>query len=269
MTGGVGNDTYVVERLTDVVNELAGEGPDTVQSKISYTLLDNFEILTLTGVVNISGTGNAANNTINGNSGNNTLDGGLGADMMFGGNGNDTYVIDNALDRATEVSASGGIDTVRSSVTFAIAANVEHLVLTGADAINGTGNSLDNQVTGNAANNVITGGLGADLLNGNGGNDSYRYTAPAESTAAARDTISQFNAGDKIDLSVIDANGAAAGNAFTFVGANAFSGVAGELRATQLNGVWTIEGDTNGDSIADLVIAVTSTYGLTSADFVL
>lgn len=47
MVGGKGNDTYYVDDVGDQVIELAGEGIDTVQSKISYTLGDNVENLNL------------------------------------------------------------------------------------------------------------------------------------------------------------------------------------------------------------------------------
>ena len=62
---------------------------------------------------------------------------------------------------------------MRSSVTYTLAANVENLVLTGAAAINGTGNALDNMLTGNAGNNTLDGGLGADTMAGGLGNDIY------------------------------------------------------------------------------------------------
>ena len=49
MIGGAGNDTYVVDATGDVVTEVAGEGTDTVQASVSYTLGANVENLTLTG----------------------------------------------------------------------------------------------------------------------------------------------------------------------------------------------------------------------------
>ena len=155
MTGGTGNDLYIVESATDIVTEAASAGTDTVVSYVNYTLGANVENLILRGTA-AAGTGNTLNNTISGNASANTLDGGAGADAMAGGAGNDTYVRDNAGDTVTE-AANAGTDTVKSSLTYTLGANVENLTLTGAAAINGTGNTLNN-VIGNAAANVLTGG---------------------------------------------------------------------------------------------------------------
>ena len=49
--------------------------------------------------------------------------------------GNDTYVVDAAGDVVTEL-ASQGTDTVQSSISYTLGANVENLSLTGVAAIN-------------------------------------------------------------------------------------------------------------------------------------
>src|SRR5687768_9807632 len=81
------------------------------------------------------------------------LDGGTGADRMDGGGSNDTYVVDNVGDRVTERELEafgdgwidGGTDTVYSSISFTLPDFVENLsLMTGAGAINGTGNELEN-----------------------------------------------------------------------------------------------------------------------------
>ncbi|WP_080996621.1 M10 family metallopeptidase C-terminal domain-containing protein, partial [Pseudomonas corrugata] len=176
MIGGAGNDTYVVDNIGDTVTEAGASLTeiDSVLSSISYALGTNLEILTLSGTGNIDGTGNALNNRITGNAGANVLDGGLGIDTLIGGAGNDTYVVDNLKDVVSETSTlASEIDTVRSSVSWTLGANLENLTLTGNAAVNGTGNALGNVLIGNAGNNVLNGGAGRDTLIGGAGNDTY------------------------------------------------------------------------------------------------
>ena len=172
MTGGAGDDTYVVDTVGDVVIEDEDSGTDTVEAAISYTLGADVENLVLTGTAGLSGTGNALANIITGNAGDNLIDGGAGDDTMAGGLGNDTYIVTERGDTVTEI-ADAGNDTVRASVRFALGANIENLVLTGMDAIDGTGNDLANIITGNGASNILDGGAGADRLIGGDGNDIY------------------------------------------------------------------------------------------------
>jgi Ca2+-binding RTX toxin-like protein len=172
MAGGLGNDTYYVDNTADVTTEAASAGIDTVISSVTRTLATNIENLVLIGTANLNGTGNTLVNTITGNSGNNVLNGGTGADTLIGGLGDDTYVVDNVGDTVTEL-AGEGVDTIQSSVTYALGANVENLTLTGTGAINATGNAQSNVLLGNAGNNTLDGGLGSDTMKGGAGNDTY------------------------------------------------------------------------------------------------
>ncbi len=221
MYGGKGDDTYVVDNASDKVIEKAGQGHDLVKSSISHTLAANVEDLTLTGVAAINGTGNAADNIITGNDGNNILDGGAGTDHMFGGAGDDTYVVDNAGDTESDTS---GTDTVLSSVTHALGSGVENLTLTGAAAINGTGNELDNTITGNGANNILDGGLGADHMFGGARDDTYIVDN-------AGDTESDTSGTDTVLSSVTHALGSGVEN-LTLTGSAASNGTGNALDNT-------------------------------------
>jgi Ca2+-binding RTX toxin-like protein len=170
MMGLPGNDTYIVGQVDDEVLEAVGDGVDTVRASVSYTLPGDVENLTLTGVGANNGTGNALNNRITGNNANNRLNGMGGADRMFGRRGNDTYYVNSAGDKVIE-ALNAGIDSVRSTRTYTLPANVEKLVLIGNAAANGTGNSLANTITGNANANSLSGLAGDDILNGGAGND--------------------------------------------------------------------------------------------------
>ncbi len=206
LKGTSGDDVLVVTLATTKVD--AGTGFDIVQSSVSWVMPVGVEVLQLTGPDAINGTGtdgndkivgNAAGNTLQGNGGNDhldgaagndilkggagddtllggdgddTLDGGTGTGRLEGGKGDDTYIL-SGDSRSTIVEAdSGGTDQVRSSVTTTLASNVENLVLTGSDAINGTGNASANRITGNEAANIISGGRGTDMLLGGGGADT-------------------------------------------------------------------------------------------------
>ncbi|HEX6375471.1 MAG TPA: calcium-binding protein [Allosphingosinicella sp.] len=155
---------------------------------------------------------------------------------------------------------------VTLTVSGALLRATETMVLDGSLETNGFlniyGGAAGDTLKGGGQADLLHGNLGADFLTGGGGADTFRYQSTAESTFAQSDLILDFTPGsDRIDLSRIDANSFAAGDqAFTWIGSNAFSGTgassAGELRAYQGGGMWFVQGDTNGDGNADLVIAL-------------
>ena len=120
--------------------------------------------------------GLGGNDNLSALGGNDFLDGGLGNDIMSGGPGDDTYVVNANADKALE-NANEGTDTIESSVTYVLPANVEKLFLVGTSAINGTGNALDNEIDGNTAKNILSGLGGADALVGGDGVDTATYAA--------------------------------------------------------------------------------------------
>ncbi|MFG6461195.1 PA14 domain-containing protein [Roseateles sp. DXS20W] len=266
MAGGAGNDSYVVDNAGDTVLEAAGEGTDLVRSSVTFTLGPNLENLLLTGSANIDGSGNELANQITGNSGNNTLDGGAGADTLAGGAGNDTYVVDDLGDTVTEFSGQG-TDTVRSSVTFALGANLERLVLTGTGDINATGNELDNQLTGNLANNTLDGGQGADAMAGGAGNDIYVVDntgdAVTENAGEGTDTVRasiSYALGANVENLVLTGTGnvGATGNELDNqitgnAGANLIDGGTGADRMAGGAGDDTYLVDNAGDTVTEAV----------------
>ncbi|EGF93612.1 hemolysin-type calcium-binding repeat 2 copies family protein [Asticcacaulis biprosthecium C19] len=179
LIGGTGDDTYV-NGTGDTITENASEGIDTVRSGITATLGANLEVLILTGVANINGTGNTLDNALYGNDGDNVLS---------GGTGNDSYYVQNAGDTISEAS-NAGTDSVFSWVTYSIAGKqIENLTLTGAVALNATGNNLANVLTGNTLANTLDGsgghdrldgGAGIDTLIGGTGNDTYVVDDPTD-----------------------------------------------------------------------------------------
>lgn len=204
---------------------LAGLTPAQLASIVNYAVdvtssttvagLQPYQVnLTLTGTAAINGTGNDRNNLLTGNDaanvltgldGNDTLDGRGGADRLVGGRGNDTYIVDNAGDVVVEI-ANQGIDTVRSSISYSIAASpyIENITLIGSAAINAIGNATDNLLIGNGAANILRGGEGNDTLNGGGGTDRLEGGAGNDTyiVDTTTDTIQDTGGVDTVQSSV-------------------------------------------------------------------
>jgi serralysin len=167
----------ITVRATDGTSAVTTTYTIAVTTPAGITLNGTSAANTLNGTAgNDTISGMAGNDTLYGFAGNDTLNGGTGSDTMYGGLGNDTYVVDATGDKVIE-NANEGTDTIQSSVTYTLPANVENLTLTGSSAINGTGNDLANVITGNSGNNTLAGLGGADTLNGGGGTDTATYAA--------------------------------------------------------------------------------------------
>ena len=167
------------------------------------------------------------------------------------------HVLDNLDFLEVAATATNGDDTLRGT--------------NGADTIRGLGGNdvligLDGADTldGGLGNDILIGGLGRDLLTGGAGADRFRLENAAESSVGGRDRILDFQQGlDKIDLSaVFDSD-------FAFIGKKAFSGAVGQLRYVKMDGTILVEGDLNGDKIADFQIEVAGRYEPVVTDFVL
>lgn len=234
--------------------------------------------------------GGAGNDTMTGGAGSELFDGGTGADTMEGRGGNDLYVIDNLGDIVIE-TANSGFDVVASSITITIGANIERVDLSVDTAVNATGNGLANIVQGRDGVNTLSGlagndqifafdgndrligGAGADRLSGMQDADRFIFNSVTESRAGAGiDKIMDFSRaqGDKIQLSVIDADTSKAGNqTFSFIGTAAFSGKAGELRFQKTGTDSIITADVNGDGKADFTVISDIAVTFVKGDFIL
>ena len=204
LTGGTGNDVYVVTDKLDTITENANEGIDTVETSVDeFVLGANVERLVLLGAADLNGIGNelgnvvtgnvgsnillgldgndtinggagdfdildggAGNDTLNGGDGDDLLEGGIGNDRMTGGTGNDIYRIDSTKDIVIERANQGNGDAVQSAINYTLGANLETLVLIGDANLNGTGNSLNNDIIGSRGSNLLVGGAGNDTITG-------------------------------------------------------------------------------------------------------
>jgi Ca2+-binding RTX toxin-like protein len=185
-----------------------------------------------TAVADTKTTGNG-NDTLNGLAGNDTLSGGMGKDTLKGGDDNDTLI----------------------------------------------GGSGDDTLIGGNGDDTLTGGQGADALTGGVGKDIFQFQSldelqtpgePFYSYYNAQDKITDFEAVDKINLSGVDASLYENGKqAFTFIGSNQFSGMAGELRyELSYPSHGYIAGDLNGDAQPDFAIELNGVIP-TSANLIL
>jgi serralysin len=201
-------------------------------------------------------TGNDGADTLDGMKGNDVIDGGAGNDLLRGGEGNDKVYGRNGNDSLMGGAGNDLVDGGKGNDWIDGGA--------GNDTLRG-GDGFD-EIRGGKGKDKIAGGFGSDELAGGLGADTFIYNSIGDSKAGGinRDRILDFNRskGDKIDLSKIDARPAKGKQSFDFIGADAFSGKAGELRFEKgVGSGTTIYGDRNGDGVADFEIFLVKQTG--------
>jgi Ca2+-binding RTX toxin-like protein len=204
--------------------------------------------------------------------------GGTGNDRLIGTNKADYFYGDLGNDF---IRGGGGVDTLRGSTgdddldggagSDFLDGGIGQDVLYG-----GTGDARD-ILAGHGGNDRMDGGGGADTLDGGGGVDRmtggagadvFYYSAISDSTSGARDVITDFGAGDKIDLSSIDAKlHTAGGQDFTFIGTKAFT-AEGQIRFAVSDGHTFVQVNTSGAGGAEMVIDLLGNIQLSAANFV-
>jgi len=224
--------------------------------------------------------GGMGDDTLIGGFGNDTISGDIGIDVLvLSGNKNEysfetlsdgrIRVADKFIDR-DGIDVLDGIDIINFHDGYAqigdrslielerVSGTPWDDKLKGASAAEKlTGNKGDDRLFGYDDNDVLVGGRGADRLNGGAGADMFVFKKASDSTTNTFDTIYNFTVadGDRIDLSMFDADFNAANTQdFTFIGNQAFSGEAGELRYDMHNNKTFIEADRNGDGKTDFVV---------------
>jgi len=303
LIGGAGNETFRASAGADTVE--GGDGVDMLDFTGRVTALyaeieagiasGGLEFSGIEGVLGGAGAdvlvgdaganwlgGGAGNDVLTGGGGNDTLDGGAGEDTMSGGTGSDVYRVDSAGDVVLE-GATTGTDAVWTTLAaYTLGARMESLAFLGTGAFAGTGNAGRNEMAGGAGADTLSGLGGSDLLRGGGGRDlliggdgvdRFLFDATSLGTAATHAvTIQDLDraAKERIDLVGVDAVAATAeDDAFAFIGSAAFSGVAGQLRWTDAGVQRRIEGDVNGDGVADLTILTAAAGPVTASWFLL
>lgn len=260
LVGGFGNDTYVIDSLSDTIEERFNAGNDTVRIRVGgsglYYLPKNVEAAVLEDGISYDVHGNELPNSILGNAlknmllggrgddylsgsdgddkligglGNDYLDGGLGDDRLEGGLGNDYYVVDSSLDLVVE-SIAQGQDLVQTTCDYTLPDNLETLILLGAANLTGTGNRLNNLIKGNTGNNVLDGGGGVDTLTGLAGSDVFVFSSPLLYSVARADHITDFQPGQDTIRIGSGALGVVSTSGFTFASVTGASALAVALR---------------------------------------
>jgi Ca2+-binding RTX toxin-like protein len=296
--GGVGADQILGQDGNDSLNGGdgadrldGGTGADTLYGGDGNDILDGGIGLDLmygdAGADQLNG--GDGSDALYGGDGNDVLTGGLGPDSMSGGLGDDSFYVDDGGDSVVDF-AGQGTDTVRATISFTLAANIENLIQDGAANIDGTGNGLGNAMTGNGGNNVLDGqagddvlkagngndvligGTGADILVGGGGADTFVVTAASIHTSGAieTDTVNDLIAAqsDRLDLSAVDADSITAGDqAFHLVGG--FTHHAAEMTLTLSGGNTLLALDVDGDGRADYRMTISGNVTGDSGGWVL
>jgi Ca2+-binding RTX toxin-like protein len=116
-------------------------------------------------------------------------------------------------------------------------------------------------LTGGAGNDRLIGGTGFDTMTGGGGVDTFVFALGDSSASSGQhDRVTDFVSGvDHIDLT---------GDGFHFIGTTAFDGTAGALDYfyNSSSGITTLQGDSNGDHIADFAIDLLGNIAISAAD---
>ena len=136
------------------------------------------------------------------------------------------------------------------------------------------GDDAGTTLKGLGNDDVIIGGLGRDTMYGNGGDDHFVFESIWDSgqTKDTADQILDFNDGDRIDLSAIDAvqsgsNWEGTNEAFKLISGSSFT-AAGQIKVTVSNDTTWISVNTDTDLLPEMMIQVAGRHMLSAEDFI-
>jgi Ca2+-binding RTX toxin-like protein len=274
LSGGAGNDTYLVYSLGDVVVDGVDQGNDILYTTVSYSLGENqVEAMSVadqitTGAINLIG--NYVSQIIVGNYGDNVLNGGSGGvDTLIGLFGNDTYSVGDARTVIVE-QAGQGSDTAVTSVSYTLGAGVSVEVFAAQNAASTTGlrlggNELAQTIAGTAGADTIAGGGGRDVLLGGAGADTFVIGTVATGNVAV---LADFVAGtDRIGLTSTAFNVGTSLDAAEFVAGTAATTADQRVIYDAGTGQLFYDADGNGAGAAVLFAQVVPGTAITAASF--
>jgi Ca2+-binding RTX toxin-like protein len=270
--GLAGTDYILAGAAADIIR--AGEGDDFVHGEAGRDVIfageGDDDIFGGDGADMIYG--EAGNDRLFGDEGNDLLDAGLGHDTVHGGLGDDLMVAQ--IGDGNDIYDGGaGIDTLDyGALTEGVDVNLGTGVggrgsVTGSQSGTDTLYGIENITTG-SGNDVIEASNAVNVIDGGDGNDVFVF---GSATAAHGDTIVGFEAGDKIDLSGIDADTGVAGvQSFTLVTGQTATAPAQIVVTHEVreDGEYTvISGNTAGGDAPEFRISLTGNHTLTGSDF--
>ena len=254
-----------------VSGDTDGDGQADFTIRIAGVQSSIAGVSTLQGQQWVVANGTDGNDVIYGTSGNDRVNAGIGDDVMYGSLSADEINGDEGNDAVSYFASDVGVNVDLNRV-FQTGGFAEGDALFGIERIGGSafndvirGDANGNVLSGNAGDDVIEGGGGPDWMLGEAGND--RFVFGPDSGNMYGDRVGDWNAGDVLDFSLIDADSNSAGDqGFDFIGTAAFSSRAGEMRVSNDGTDTFLTGDMNGDGIADFTLTLTGVqaFGLTS-----
>ncbi|CAN5901918.1 hypothetical protein BH11PSE1_BH11PSE1_27460 [soil metagenome] len=232
LAGGAGNDTIDGGANDDTVSFDDGVAGGVVVSLITQTA-DGHGHDILVSIESVYGSGDADSivgndldnylfggagadtivagggaDYVDGDAGDDIITGGAGNDYALGGDGIDTFSFDDGVAGGVQVILSISYAEGHGSDALLSFENIE------GSAYNDSiyGDAVDNRLSGGAGADVVDGGVGADTLVGGAGADTLTGSEGADlfvfnlgdtsTTYGEMDLITDFSAGDKLDVGV-------------------------------------------------------------------